>query len=200
MSKKALLLTALATSALLFSPLAVSVQAHNGFYHVTGGFLMGIEHPLTGWDHLLAMVAVGLWASQIGGRAIWALPLSFVGSMVLGGVAGAFGCDFPFTEWAIVLSILLLASGIFTGTRLALLPSLALVGICGMYHGLAHGSEMPHSTDLLSYAAGFALTTSGLHLAGIGAALTVQRYSDNLLRWSGLVIGLGGLAVATNLI
>jgi urease accessory protein len=120
-SKKTLSLLTLAVTALMLSP--VVAQAHTGFYQMTGGFFAGAEHPLGGADHWLAMVAIGLWAVQIGGRALWLLPTFFVISMISGGLLGALGLPLPGTELLIVLSIFLLGAAILAKLRLPTLYS-----------------------------------------------------------------------------
>jgi urease accessory protein len=197
-SKKALLLPFVATIVLLFSPL--SAQAHMGFYQMTGGFMAGVEHPLSGADHLLAMVAIGLWATQIGGRALWLLPSVFVMGMIGGGVAGAFGLSFPGSEQLITLSIFFLGAAILFKARLQLWPIVLLVTLFSAAHGFAHGAEMPHSANMSSYALGFSLVTAALHASGLLLALGIQKYlSKDWLCYSGIAILLGGLAVASGL-
>lgn len=160
--------------------------AHPG--HDQGRLIDGLAHPLGGADHLLAMVALGLLAGQIGARALWSLPLAFVGGMVAGGVAGWAGLPVPGIE------PMILASGVILGALVAMavrLPLAALVpgaAFFGFAHGWAHGAEGP-AQGLLIYAIGFAVSTAALHLAGIGIGRVAKR--DALLR----VIG-GGTAVA----
>jgi urease accessory protein len=198
-SKKTLLIPVVAAIVLLFSPL--SVQAHMGFYQMTGGFMAGVEHPLGGADHLLAMVAIGLWATQVGGRALWLLPSVFVTGMIGGGVAGAFGLSFPSSEQLITLSIFFLGAAILSKARLQLWLSIILVALFSAAHGFAHGAEMPRSADVIGYALGFSLVTAALHVSGLLLALGIQKYlSKDWLRYSGIAILLGGLAVAFNLV
>jgi urease accessory protein len=198
-SKKTLLLPILATTVLLLLPR--SAQAHVGFYQMTGGLMAGAEHPLGGADHLLAMVAIGLWAAQLGGRALWLLPSVFVTGMVGGGIAGAFGLPFPGSEQLIILSIFLLGAAILLKTRLQLLPSALLVALFAAAHGFAHGAEMPHSANIASYALGFSLVTAVLHASGVLLASGIQKYlAKGWLRYSGVAILLGGLAVVAHII
>lgn len=198
-SKKLLLLSTVAVTTLLLSPLAA--QAHTGFYQMTGGLMAGAEHPLTGADHILAMVAVGLWAVQLGGQALWLLPTVFVASMVVGGIAGSYGLALPGSEQLIALSIFLLGAAIFSKFRLQLWPSAIIVGFLATAHGFAHGVEMPHSANVASYVLGFTVVTAALHGAGIGIALAIEKYaSKEMIKYTGTALLLGGLAVATKIV
>lgn len=162
--------------------------AHAG--HEAGTFMTGLGHPVGGADHVLAMVAVGLWAAQAGGRALWAMPACFVGAMVAGGAAGAAGMGFPAVEPMILASIVILGALVALAARVPLAPSLALLALFGAAHGWAHGAEGP-ATGLASYFAGFALATATLHAAGIGAGVALSRIAAS----RGLRV-LGGIAAA----
>ena len=109
----------------------------------TSGFAHGFGHPLSGLDHICAMVAVGLWAAQMGGRAIWAVPLTFVTVMAFGGLLGMMHVDVPFIETGIVVSVLTLGVFIAAAVRLPLIASIIVVGLFAICHGHAHGAEMP---------------------------------------------------------
>ncbi|AFY73193.1 hydrogenase/urease accessory protein [Synechococcus sp. PCC 7502] len=160
----------------------------------TSGFLHGLEHPIGGLDHILAMVAVGLWAAQLGGVATWAVPLAFVGVMTLGGVLCILGVPLPWVEQGIVASDLILGGLVLMATRLPLRVSIGIVGILALFHGYAHGAEMPKELSGLEYAAGFILATTGLHLLGMVAALTSKKFlKENLIRWAGGGVILGGI-------
>ncbi|MAN56516.1 MAG: HupE/UreJ family protein [Paracoccus sp. (in: a-proteobacteria)] len=148
-----------------------------------GRFLGGLIHPVSGADHMLAMIAVGLLAAQIGGRALLALPLSFVGAMVAGGVAGHAGFGFPGVEPMILASVVVLVALVAMAARPPLAVLLPGAALFGFTHGWAHGAEAP-AEGLIAYAAGFALMTSALHLAGIQAG--------RLIRTGALLRGLGG--------
>ena len=170
--------------------------AHPGVGAATG-FMHGFSHPISGADHLLAMVAVGLWASQIGGRALWAVPCTFVGVMVLGGVLGATGVAVPFVEEGILVSILILGVLIAGAFKLPLVYSSLIVGLFAIFHGHAHGAEMPASTEAASYAAGFAVATAMLHVAGIGLGMLLQKTNLQLIsRVAGGAIALSGVYLA----
>ena len=180
--------------ALLIVP--VTAHAHTGAGPLHG-FLDGAQHPLSGLDHLLAMIAVGLWAAQTGGRALWAVPTSFVALMAVGGILGMTGFHPPFVETGILVSVLGLGLLILFAIRLPVAAGMLIVGAFAMFHGFAHGAEMPTQASSAAYAIGFVLSTAALHLAGIalGIALGRVRFAP-LLRVAGACVLLGGLAVA----
>jgi urease accessory protein len=176
------------------------VQAHTGVDHVSG-FSAGLQHPISGLDHLLTMVAVGLWAVQLGGRARWALPLGFVSLMAVGGLLGLSGVALPGIEVGIIGSNLLLGALVLWAARLPLGVSVALVGVSALFHGAAHGLEIPQSADALSYAIGLLLATVGLHLAGLGLAQLCQMWGrDRWVKLAGMGVLLGGVAGAMGLL
>lgn len=160
--------------------------------HDAGTFLAGLHHPVGGLDHVLAMVAVGLWAAQLGGRALWATPATFVGAMILGGTAGALGLPFPAVEPMILASIVLLGVAVALAVRLPLAAALPVIAVFGAAHGWAHGAEGP-ATGLALYAAGFALATAALHGLGIAAG---RGLSALALRGLGGAAAVAGLALA----
>lgn len=153
----------------LSSLIAFPAYAHVGAGAVDG-FAHGVLHPLLGADHLAAMVAVGLWAGQSGGRMRWLMPLTFVGVMALGGLSGMAAMPLPFVEGGILMSLLVLGVMVAAAIRLPLAASLPLVGLFALFHGYAHGAEMPHDASGLRYALGFLLSTAVLHLTGIAIA------------------------------
>ncbi|MGI9334457.1 MAG: HupE/UreJ family protein [Gammaproteobacteria bacterium] len=160
-------------------------------------FLTGFAHPLLGVDHLLAMLAVGLWAAQLGGRALWYLPLAFA-SVVMAGVAlGAEGVALPMVQAGIASSVLVLGLALAFVARLPAMASLALVGLFAVSHGHAHGSELVHAAFALSDSLGFLLATvtvllAGLHLGGRFRRALAAR-TVPLSRLSGAVIAASGL-------
>jgi urease accessory protein len=165
-------------------------QAHPGAPGHTHGFSNGLLHPLTGLDHICAMVAVGLWAAQRGGRALWLVPLTFVSIMVVGGILGMGGAQIPFVEQGIAASVLVLGIFIAAAVRLPLAASMAIVGLFALFHGYAHGAEMPDSASGFAYGIGFVVATASLHLSGIALGITTQRFvSAQLVRYLG-----GGIA------
>ena len=159
---------------ILSSP--ASVWAHAPIGQATG-FSTGFHHPLSGWDHLLVMLAVGIWAAQRRGRLVWMLPLTFVGVMSLGGLVGSMGLPLPGVEAMILLSVIVFTVVIVRRIRFHTGVSVLLVGFFAFFHGFAHGHEMPASASLLSFALGFIVATLFLHGAGIltlrGAMLLV---------------------------
>lgn len=164
-------------AALIFPSFA---QAHVGIGQA-GGFSHGFGHPLGGLDHICAMVAVGLWAAQMGGRAVWAIPLTFVSVMALGGFLGMMHVEIPWIETGIVLSVLILGVFIAAALRLPLYASVLLVGLFAIFHGHAHGAEMPETASGLTYAAGFILATALLHTIGISLGIGIQKISRPLI-------------------
>jgi urease accessory protein len=163
------------------------------FAHIVPGTSHGLSdgliHPFSGWDHLLAMFAVGLWAATYRGRAIWMIPLTFVAVMGLGGVVGLSGAQLPVAvaEIAIAFSVLVLGSLIATRAQFKLSWSMALVGAFAFFHGYAHGREMPVSASALGFSAGFLASTLFLHALGIGSGLYF-RNQQRALRLAGLAI------------
>jgi urease accessory protein len=135
----------------------------------------GLAHPFTGIDHMLAMVAVGLWASQIGGRALWLLPLTFPVVMAAGAAMGFAGVALPLVEAGIAISVLVLGGVIAFALRPSLAISVPLIAAFALLHGYAHGIELPASVSALTYAVGFIAATFTLHLIGIGLGLVANR-------------------------
>ena len=160
------------------------------------GFFHGLSHPIHGLDHVLAMIAVGLWAAQLGGRALWLVPLNFVGIMALGGILGASGVPVPFVETGIILSVVVLGLLIAGAVRLPLLAGAALVGLFALFHGHAHGAEMPATARGLLYGLGFVMVTALLHAVGIAGATMAQRLARvSVIRFAGALIVVGGVVV-----
>lgn len=168
--------------------------AHPGMVPHVHGFAAGLAHPLTGLDHLLAMVAVGLWASQKGGRAFWLWPASFVAAMGTGGALGMAGIAFPGIEPAIAASLLVLGLMIATLTRLPLAAGAALIAAFGLFHGNAHGLEAPASAASALYALGFVVSTATLHVLGLGLGL-MARDRQVLVRAAACLVALTGAAL-----
>jgi len=156
----------------------ISAAAHPSQFHpqdLAGASQAGFVHPLTGLDHLLVMVAVGLWAVQIGGRALWLLPCMFVGSMMLGGAVGLCGVHQPLVEQGILASIVLLGVALGMVWRPSTLIAAACVGAAGLCHGYAHGSEMPSGALPIMFFIGMVAATSLLHAFGIGGGLLLNK-------------------------
>lgn len=176
--------------------LPVLAHAHTGV-GAADSFMHGLMHPFGGLDHLCAMVAVGIWAAQTGGRALWAVPLTFVGVMALGGALPLLGIVPPFVEQGIVLSVLLLGVLIAAAVRLPLLAGCMLTGLFALWHGHAHGAEMPALASGLGYASGFMLATALLHAAGIVFGVGMQRQArERLVRYVGAGVTLCGVWLA----
>jgi urease accessory protein len=179
----------LAMSLLVLLPNLASAHILPGTSH---GLQDGFLHPLTGWDHLLAMIAVGLWATQHRGRALWLIPLSFVGVMFLGGILGLTGVHLPGAEIAIAISVLVLGGLVATMTRFTPSLSVAVVGLFALFHGYAHGHEMPAAAGAVPFSVGFILATVLLHSVGIAAGLAFQK-QPRALRWAGAAIAVSSV-------
>lgn len=169
------------------------------FCHSAGGeasgFLAGVEHPVSGLDHVLAMVAVGLWGAQLGAPALWLLPVTFPMVMALGGMLALLGMPLPGIEIGIALSAIILGVMVFRQVKPHLGIAMALVACFAIFHGHAHGAELPPGHDGLFYSIGFVLSTGCLHAAGIAVGL-VHRWPAGrvALRCAGGAIAMAGLA------
>lgn len=184
---------------LAYASLALSAPAygHTGG-GLTGGFVSGLSHPVSGWDHVVAMVAVGLWGAFLGAPAIWLLPVVFPIVMAFGGALGILGVPIPSTEVGIACSAIVLGLCVALTLRPPLWIAAVIVGAFAIFHGHAHGTELPGSQDPYAYAAGFVIATGLLHVAGIVFGL-VSRWEIGRIavRASGGVIALAGLAFLT---
>ncbi len=172
--------------------LMVTILALPAFAHVeagaSGGLLAGLMHPVSGLDHVLAMVAVGLWGAQLGAPAIWLLPIAFPLVMAFGGFLGLIGIPVPGIEVGIALSGIVLGAAVLTRWRPPMVLSLALVAIFAVFHGYAHGAELPEGSSPVTYSVGFVVATGLLHATGIALGLL-----HRLPRGEQAVRGLGGL-------
>lgn len=159
----------------------------------------GFDHPPGGLDHLLAMVTVGTFAWQLGGRAVWAVPCTFVALMAVGGALGISGVDVPFVELGIGLSVVVLGAVVAFGLKAPLAVAMAVVGFFAIFHGHAHGSEMPTDASGLAYGLGFMSATALLHLAGIGIGMAIGRFGEThgekYVRGAGAAVAVAGLAI-----
>ena len=144
--------------------------AHTGVGGLSG-FMSGVSHPLFGPDHLVAMLAVGLWGSQLGNPALWVLPVTFPLIMAVGGFLGVVGIELPLVETVIALSALVLGGMVAFAVRPPLWVAGVMVAVFGLFHGNAHGLELPEAADPLAYAVGFVLATGFIHLTGIAFGL-----------------------------
>jgi urease accessory protein len=199
---RAVVLRGLALAAVLWL-LPSGAEAHVGV-GTTSGFAHGFMHPIGGIDHVLVMVAVGLFAARLGGRALWAVPLSFVTMMIAGGAAGMAGMGLPFVEIGIGLSVVALGAALAFRLHLPTVAAAALVGLFAVFHGHAHGVEMPEAAGGLEYGAGFVLATALLHACGIGLGLLLGKLGDArqiaISRAAGTAMTLAGVAVLTGLV
>ncbi|WP_354066411.1 HupE/UreJ family protein [Devosia sp. 2618] len=188
----------------LFLALAILVLfptisfAHTGVGD-TAGFFHGFEHPIGGIDHVLAMVAGGVFAFVLGGRALWLVPLSFVTMMVAGFALGVTQVDLPYVELGIALSSVVIGAAAALGRAMPVAAAMTLVGLFAVFHGHAHGAEMPTDASGLTYAAGFAVATALLHLSGIASTAAIARligkYGKYAAQFAGGVFAIGGIGV-----
>ena len=169
---------------------SASAWAHVGV-HADGAFGTGFAHPFFGLDHLLAMVAVGIWAVQIGGRCLLALPAAFVTFMAAGAALGAMGVALPQVEGVVALSVLGLGCAVGSSVRLAWHWAIPLVAAFAVFHGHAHGTEMPDIAAPWQYFVGFAVATAVLHASGVAAASALKA-RPAMVHAVGTAIGLVG--------
>lgn len=172
---------------------AGSASAHTG--HGTGSLFQGLAHPL-GLDHLLAMVAVGVWsAAAFDGARRWLAPLTFLAAMSLAAALAMAGLGLPFVEHGIALSVAVFGAMLAFAKRLPAAPGLALVALAASLHGLAHGAELPMGASATDYALGFLATTAALHAAGAGVGVALRDRSERYWRTAGALLGAAGLAL-----
>jgi urease accessory protein len=190
-------------SALAFVILAAT--AAPAFAHLNpeehGSFAAGFSHPLFGIDHVLAMVAVGLWAALLGGRAVWIVPAAFVGTMIAGFAVALAGLGLPFVEPAIAASVVVIGLLALVALQVPTIVGMAMVGCFAVFHGYAHGGELG-DVGAWSFAVGFALATAPLHAIGVGIGIGAGRLAGGstgrlLTRLAGGLTALGGLWLAT---
>jgi urease accessory protein len=184
------------TFALLMCAISNPALAHTGHEHVVS-FTSGFQHPWTGLDHLLAMVAVGLWAGLNGGRALWVWPAAFVGIMIAGSALGMAGIALPLVEPGILASVIVLGLLVLGGLRVPVAAGAVLVAAFAVLHGHAHGAELPAESAAITYIAGFALATAALHGIGLGIArLARDEWGRSVVRGSGALVALAGVVLA----
>lgn len=187
----------LTLACLLVGFIASPASAHEGA-GVAGGLVSGFMHPLLGWDHVAAMVAVGLWGAFLGAPAIWVLPIVFPMVMALGGALGILGVPLPAVEIGIALSAVVLGLVVAFKIRPPLWVAAVIVGLFAIFHGHAHGTELPAAADGLAYAIGFVVATGLLHLSGISfGALAKWNAGQVAIRALGGGIAVAGLAFLT---
>ena len=168
---------------------------------IAGGFVSGFVHPILGWDHVAAMVAVGLWGAFLGNPAIWVLPVVFPLVMAFGGALGVMGIAVPSIETGIAVSAIVLGAMVALAVRPPLWIAAVLVGVFAIFHGHAHGTELPGAANPLAYSAGFVISTGMLHLSGIAFGLLVRWPAGKVaVRTFGVIISLAGVGFLTGLL
>jgi urease accessory protein len=179
------------------------VFAHTGV-STTSGFMSGLDHPIFGLDHVLAMTMVGVFACQLGGRALWLLPTTFVLVMAVGGALGAAGFEAPFVEVGIALSVIVLGAIVALDVKASTAVAMGVVGLFAILHGHAHGAEMPQGAGGLTYTAGFMIATAALHIVGISLGLLIGKFGEQLgsvaVRASGGVAAAAGVGILTGIL
>ena len=172
---------------------SASAFAHSG-EGMVGGFQSGVLHPIVGFDHLLAMLLVGIWGAQMGGNNIWTLPVVFPLVMAVGGFAGAAGLPLPGVETAIALSVIGLGLAVATAAKPPEWISLLVIGIFAIFHGYAHGAELPAAANAVAYGIGFVLATGLIHLTGIGFGLAaIGPMKGRIARVAGGAMSIAGI-------
>ena len=191
MTRHASLAARCASFVLAILPLAAFAHLGQGDLH--GGLQAGLLHPVSGLDHVIAMIAVGIWGAQLGAPAMWALPVCFPLVMALGGALGAAGVPLPGIEIGIALSGVALGAMVAFAARPPLWAALTLVGVFAIFHGHAHGAELPPGSDAVAYSVGFVVATGMLHVCGILCGLAHRsRLGARALRLAGTMIASGG--------
>lgn len=193
-------LRALTTLVLLTMVLSLPASAHTGEL-TSGGFVSGFVHPIQGWDHVAAMVAVGIWGAYLGQPSIWTLPIVFPTIMAFGAALGVAGIPVPPVEMMIALSGIVLGLLIVFAVRLPTVVAAVIVGVFAIFHGYAHGQELPNAVSPGIYAIGFVVGTGLLHATGICFSLLRGiRYGDYIVRTIGAVICLSGIGFMTGVL
>jgi urease accessory protein len=185
-------------SSILAVTLLAALWAPSALGHVlqgkASGFVTGFLHPLSGADHVLAMVAVGLWGAQLGAPAIWVLPVAFPLVMAMGGMLGIIGVPVPGVEFGIAASAIVLGTAVAFELRPPLVIAALMVGCFAIFHGHAHGTELPPGQSAMLYSMGFVVATGCLHAVGIGIGTVHRRPSgQRLVRAAGTVVAAGGV-------
>ena len=182
-----------AAAVLAAATLSTVAEAHTGAGAATGPW-HGFLHPFSGADHVLAMFAVGLFAYLLKGRALWLVPLSFVAMMAAGGALGSLDAGLPLVETGIALSLVAIGGLVALGRSIPVAAAMATVGLFAIFHGQAHGSEMPATVSGLGYGIGFLAATALIHAAGIGGGfLSARLAGGRLLRTGGALVAGAGL-------
>ncbi|HTV71305.1 MAG TPA: HupE/UreJ family protein [Rhizobiaceae bacterium] len=180
---------------------ALALSSLPAFAHLDpaehGSFAAGFSHPLFGMDHILAMVAVGLWAALLGGRSVWLVPTAFVGTMMAGFAVALSGLGLPFVEPVVAASVVVLGLLTLVALQVPTAVGMVMVGFFAFFHGYAHGGELGEA-GALSFSAGFAIATALLHAVGIALGLGMGRIAGGatgrwITRFAGGLTALGGL-------
>lgn len=178
------------------SSLTSTAFAHSG-HDVSMPFVSGFLHPMMGFDHLIAMFAVGLWGARIGGKAIFAAPFAFVATMIIGFSLAIAGMSIPYVEQGIIASVIFLGLVLAFSARLSLVFSSGLVAIFAFFHGAAHGMELPADAHATGFAMGFAVASIAFHLLGVFFNKTIAPLNQKLIsRLTGSLIALSGVFLA----
>ena len=188
--------------------IAAAFAPEVAFAHVgvgaTSGFARGFWHPIGGLDHVLAMVAVGMFAANLGGRALWAVPLTFVAVMAFGGLLGIEHVAIPYVEIGIAVSVIVLGLVVALQVQWPVAAAMALVAVFAIFHGHAHGEEMPLDASGATYAAGFMLATALLHIVGIAIGIGIQRigssYWHRTAQFAGVAMAIAGVGLLTGVL
>ena len=168
---------------------------------IAGGFYSGFMHPVLGWDHVIAMVAVGLWGAFLGNPAIWILPVVFPLVMAFGGALGVLGVPVPAVETGIAISAIVLGAMVAFAVRPPIWIAAIIVGVFAIFHGHAHGTELPGAANPLAYSLGFVIATGLLHISGIAFGLLVRwPYGKVAVQAGGGVIALAGAGFLAGLL
>jgi urease accessory protein len=172
--------------------------AHTGVGDASS-FVHGLGHPISGLDHILAMLMVGVFAWQLGGRAVWLVPVTFVGVMAASGTLGIAGIEVPFVEIGIAFSVMVLGAIVAFDIKVPAATATGVVGLFAIFHGHAHGAEIPEDAGGIAYATGFMIATALLHLSGISAGFLMgkagEHYGSAVVRLAGGLATVAGVAL-----
>ena len=184
---------------LLLALMATGAEAHTGI-GTAPGFVHGFAHPFSGLDHILALVAVGLFAANLGGRALRRVPGAFLAMMAAGGVAGLYGVTWPFVEIAIALSVIVLGAAAALQWKTPVAAAMVLAGFFAIFHGHAHGFEVPTFASPMGYATGFMLATAALHALGMGLGFGAAQVSRRVAQIGGGAMTLAGVGILSGIL
>jgi urease accessory protein len=193
------ILSGLTFAAAALAPAAALAHPGHGEH---SGFILGFLHPISGLDHILAMVTVGILAYQLGGRALWLVPSAFLAVMAAGGLLGFAGVSFYFVEPSIAVSVVVLGAVVALALKPTAMIAMGLVALFAVFHGYAHGIEAPLAGSTVAYGAGLMLATALLHAAGVAFGVMVGRFSERHgqlgYRLAGSAVAMAGLVILTH--